>query len=294
MTTTVDDPPEATALPGSYLDPQQVTVLLRPIRPYRVSQDGKGFSHVEAYEIRAHLNRVFGFARWSAEVLDQQLVFEDQVEKTSKEGRKYPAWTVCYRTLLRLTVHAPDGSVLATYTEGATGDSPNNPSRADAHDMALKTSQSQALKRAAVNLGDQFGLSLYNGGSLRPLVGQTIAPVVVTNEDTVPPAVDGHLSTPMAPERPRTFEPDTTTTSAPAPREPDTATAPPTEDEAAELLRQARDTLTLPPGEKVRALLRLQVAAARSGAARVTVEGRALNVHLNDMITKARHVPAGK
>ena len=51
-----------------------------------------------------------------------------------------------------------------SYTEWAAGDA-TNPTLADAHDQAIKTAESQAFKRCAVNLGDQFGLSLYKNGS---------------------------------------------------------------------------------------------------------------------------------
>jgi hypothetical protein len=34
----------------------------------------------------------------------------------------------------------------------------------------VKTAESDALKRAAICLGDQFGLSLYNNGSTAPVV----------------------------------------------------------------------------------------------------------------------------
>ena len=40
--------------------------------------------------------------------------------------------------------------------------------------MAVKTAESDALKRAAINLGTQFGLSLYNNGSLKDVVGATL------------------------------------------------------------------------------------------------------------------------
>jgi hypothetical protein len=40
--------------------------------------------------------------------------------------------------------------------------------------MAIKTAESDALKRAAINLGTQFGLSLYNNGSMRDVVVQTL------------------------------------------------------------------------------------------------------------------------
>lgn len=165
---------------SDYLTQPQQDVLLRPISRGRVGTTPQGMSHVEAYEIRAHLNRVFGFARWSAEVTAQQMVFEDSTTKRKKNkqgeeyGDPYTAWTVCYRTILRLTVCAKDGTVLASYSEGATGQSQNQPSRGDAHDNALKTSESQALKRCATNLGDQFGLSLYKKGSLNPLVRELV------------------------------------------------------------------------------------------------------------------------
>jgi len=57
----------------------------------------------------------------------------------------------------------------------AIGDATNQPGLADAHDLALKTADSQALKRAAVNMGDQFGLSLYNNGSFDPVVNRSLA-----------------------------------------------------------------------------------------------------------------------
>lgn len=180
-----------------YFTDAQLGQLLRPINSARVGKDGKGFAHVEAYEIRAHLNRILGFARWSEEVLEQTMVFED----STVDGNR-TKWTVCYRSLLRLTVCDPAGHPLAVYTEGATGDATNMPSRADAHDMALKTSQSQAFKRAAMNLGDQFGLSLYNKGSMRPLVVRTLLWEPPAADEAQPAAgPDEHITTPLAPER---------------------------------------------------------------------------------------------
>lgn len=181
---------------SSYLTTEQVEWLLRNINPKRVGKDGKGHSHVEAWEIRAHLNRVFGFARWSEEVVSQDLVFEEQ----NAQGK----WTVCYRSVVRLTVNAPDGTVLATYTEGATGDAKNYPSRADGHDMAVKTSESQAFKRAAVNLGTAFGLSLYQNGSLNDIVLTTL---VRPDRDTKADAEDVDDKLPqVAPETPAVVE----------------------------------------------------------------------------------------
>jgi recombination DNA repair RAD52 pathway protein len=149
---------------------QQLEQLLKPINPTRIGKDGKGFSHLEAWDVRAHLTRIFGFTNWSAELTDLQLVFETESQRDGKSR-----WSVCYRATVKLTVYG-DGVFCspAIYTEAAAGDSQNNPSRADAHDMAIKTAESQAFKRAAVNLGDQFGLSLYKDGSTGAVVRDTL------------------------------------------------------------------------------------------------------------------------
>lgn len=167
------------------LTPRQHAQLLAGINPRRVSKDGKGYSHVEAYDIRAHLIRVFGFGGWSSDVVAMELVYE-----TPTEGDK-PRWSVCYRAQCRLTVQG------TTYTEWACGDAANQPSRADAHDLALKTAESQALKRAAVNLGDNFGLSLYQRGATAPLVRVTlVAPPTEEEPPTAEAAtsVDEHVT----------------------------------------------------------------------------------------------------
>lgn len=143
----------------------QIEQLLKPINGQRVGRDGKGFSHLEAFDVRAHLIRIFGFGAWSANTEAMELIFE---QESAKDGK--PRWTVAYRAMVVLRMHDTG----ATYTEWAVGDSQNNPSRADAHDMAIKTAESQAFKRCAVNLGDQFGLSLYAAGSLDPVVRRTL------------------------------------------------------------------------------------------------------------------------
>lgn len=149
---------------------QQTRALLRPINPSRVKQLD-GMSHLEAWDVRAHLIRVFGFGGWSADLLDCHVLYEQ--ETTTRAGK--PAWKVGYRATVRLTIHATG----ATYTEAAAGESimPDF-KRGDAHDMAIKTAESQALKRCATNLGSQFGLSLYDNGNtldvVRGVLGVTI------------------------------------------------------------------------------------------------------------------------
>lgn len=146
------------------LTSKQQEILLRPLNSSRVAQrkggGGKALSYLEAWDVKAHLIRVFGFGGFSAEVLSCDLAYEEQVGNN---------WSVGYKVMLRLTIH----TLGATYTEAAVGMA-QLPSRGEAHDMAAKTAESDALKRAATYLGDQMGLSLYNNGSMQPVVKATL------------------------------------------------------------------------------------------------------------------------
>jgi recombination DNA repair RAD52 pathway protein len=140
------------------LSTAQIEQLLKPIHPSRVMVLD-GMSHLAAYDVRAHLTRIFGFAGWSAELTDLTLIHD--LDTTTRAGK--PARKVAYRATVKLSI-ASHGT-FAVYTEAAVGESTMPDFKhGDAHDMAIKTAESQALKRAAVNLGDQFGLGLYIKG----------------------------------------------------------------------------------------------------------------------------------
>lgn len=162
----------------------QYEQLLKPINPSRV-KSLDGMHHLEAWDVRAHLIRIFGFGGFSVELLECTHVYEQ--DTTTRAGKN--AYKVGYRATVRLTIHATN----AVFTEAAFGESvmPDF-KRGDAHDMAIKTAESQALKRAATNLGTQFGLSLYNDGALVDVVRATL----------ISPDEDTHESTPPAPEVP--------------------------------------------------------------------------------------------
>lgn len=148
------------------INEQQYAQLLKPLNASRVAkraQAGRNLSYLESWDVKAHLNRIFGFCNWASDVQTADLAFEEQVD--SKNGGKQ--WSVGYKVVLRLSVAG------ATYTEAAVGFA-SLPQRGEAHDMAIKTAESDALKRAAINLGTQFGLSLYNDGSLKDVVGMTL------------------------------------------------------------------------------------------------------------------------
>lgn len=151
---------------------EQVGQLLQPIRPQRVLADGKGHSHVSQQDITAHLIRMFGFGNFDVEVLDATLVFETE-RVDPKTGEQNNRWDVCYKALVRLTVRNPNGERVAFYENGSMGTAQNQ-TRGDGHDLAYKTAISLSIKRAAIALGDQFGLSLYNKGQVAALVIKTL------------------------------------------------------------------------------------------------------------------------
>jgi recombination DNA repair RAD52 pathway protein len=155
------------------LTAKQVEVLLRDLNPSRISQRsqaGRSLSYLESWDVRAHLIRVFGFTNWSGEVLKVDLMWE---KETTLGPQKRPGWSIGYLVLYRLIIRGPHTEHLAIYTEAAVG-SAALPDLGEAHDMAVKTAESDALKRCAMNLGTQFGLSLYNDGSTRDVVRQTL------------------------------------------------------------------------------------------------------------------------
>jgi len=55
-------------------------VLLRPIRQGRV-YTAQGQAHVAAWDITAHLNRVFGFGNWEKTILALELVIQREGEE---------------------------------------------------------------------------------------------------------------------------------------------------------------------------------------------------------------------
>ena len=148
--------------------PQQIDALMRPLKEQRVSsrkQGGQSLSYLEALDVKAHLTRIFGFGGWDSTVHDIVLVSCEKNEKGNYDAS--------YQASVTLTIRDPKGHYVCEFTEAAVGSS-SLPRKGDALDMAIKTAESDALKRAAINLGTQFGLSLYNNGSLRDVIITTL------------------------------------------------------------------------------------------------------------------------
>lgn len=298
----------------------QVEYLLRAVQRFRVGEDGKGFAHMQQQDIRAHLTRCFGFTGWDGDTTDMQLVFETvehDRRKKNKKGEEYgdpfDAWTVCYRARYVLDITAPCGCQVSHYAEWSSGEATNQPSRADAHDLAMKAAESQAMKRCATNLGDQFGLSLYNKGSMEAFVKFTLvrpgaahvedapeppAPQPESLERTVMPPKDVQTNAETEGGDVNTDSPSATSTvkdvhDAAAHQSPDVPASPPSSDE-----RQQQRTietilagLARRDGEKpatwVNRLTKSKVDATRFGVAMVEVEGLPLSVRIQSATEEA-------
>lgn len=159
---------------------KQVDQLLCPINPNRVLQDAKGHSHVSQQDVTAHLIRVFGFGGFDIDVKETECLFEEQAFKNGQPVEH--RMNVCYRALVRLTVRDPNGDEVCHYENGSTATAQNQ-TRGDAHDLAYKSAISLSIKRAAIALGDGFGLSLYNKGQMGALVMATLVHNAETPED---------------------------------------------------------------------------------------------------------------
>lgn len=149
------------------LDPDQIDQLLLAIDPRRVVDDGRGHAAVAGQDIKAHLTRIFGFGGWSHTITDRELMFCDPVP--TPDGT--PSWRfgVCWRVEVELRVYDRRGLLVAVH-HGGNMDTVYG-AKGSAMQRAYTGAETLALKRAATSLGDQFGLSLYDGGSLRPIVG---------------------------------------------------------------------------------------------------------------------------
>jgi recombination DNA repair RAD52 pathway protein len=166
------------------LSPEQIAKLRDRLNDARVanrSQGGAQLSYLETYDVKATLVRIFGFGGFSADVIETKILRmdkdapamqgsgENRTQRVDWAGNPIFNWSVTAICTMRLHIH----QLGATYTESAVS-AQVNPDPGEAADFAVKTAESDALKRAATYLGTQFGLSLYNSGSLADVIGAVV------------------------------------------------------------------------------------------------------------------------
>jgi hypothetical protein len=144
--------------------------------------NGREFSYLEGWYVISEANRIFGYDGWSRETLETRCALTRETRGT---------FQAVYIARVRLTIHA-DGTAIIREGHG-TGEARGN-SSGEAHDVALKTAETDATKRALATFGKPFGLELYRGG-------KTAAPLAPPSPPIAPVAADARVG----------FHPDDTT-----------------------------------------------------------------------------------
>lgn len=192
--------PQSTRRPVR-LDSTQRDALAAPLNPDRVAFDPEGRAHVEGWDVRATLTKIFGFGMWSEELV--------RLEMVGPPRQVNDKWAVTYVAIVRLTCWDPEGNVLGPW-DGTSAETGTLRNLGAAIELAVKASATVALKRAAINLGNQFGLSLYRkipdgATDRRPrvvAVGSTLQPepaaVVPIEPSVADPGLDTTTPTPAA------------------------------------------------------------------------------------------------
>jgi recombination DNA repair RAD52 pathway protein len=146
----------------------QQLALMSPLNPARVSKRDN-MSYLEAWDVKASLIKVFGFGGFSSELIESEILDVREVPQRNNPSKVNQKVTA--KAVVRLTIHQTG----AVYTEAAIAGS-MQPDITESMDMAIKSAESDALKRAAIFLGTQFGLSLYNAGRTSDIVQRVFAP----------------------------------------------------------------------------------------------------------------------
>lgn len=160
------------------ISPAQYDTLMKPLNATRIakrSQGGKTLSYLEAWDVKAHLTRIFGFGNWDLQMLDYKHVTTRDYMTKPREGEPKAMVEVIYSARCELTIRDTQGRQVCRHSEAAVGSASGPPNMlGEHHDNAVKQAASDALKRCAINLGSQFGLSLYDNGSTREVIKGTV------------------------------------------------------------------------------------------------------------------------
>lgn len=136
----------------------QNKMLSAPLSPSRVKKrqgaGGKGFDHIEGWDAIRQANEVFGFEGWSREMVELRETWSGM--KRTQNGEKA---AVAYIARVRITVYAEGRTVIREGVGFGNGDGFN---LGDAHELAAKEAETDAMKRALSTFGYGFGLALYD------------------------------------------------------------------------------------------------------------------------------------
>ena len=168
--------------PYGYLTRAQLERLRLAIDSSFVDKKQGTLSYMAQHEVRAELTRIFGYGRWGTKLLRMELLWEsghrpgtdDPDYPKDKSGNEYTNgktyYRACYLAEVQLSIRDYWGRPVGTFDGVHAEANSVLPDRGEAHAMACTSVESYAMRRAAINLGDRFGLGLYDKGSELPLV----------------------------------------------------------------------------------------------------------------------------
>ena len=139
----------------SAFNPKQLQELQEPLSSQAVrtrNQSGRNLSYIEGLYAISEANRIFGFDSWDQEIVELKCVYE----RERKIGRdQKPGWGISYVASIRITVNG-------IKREGVGAGHGIDVDPGQAHESAIKEAATDAMKRALMTFGNQFGLALYD------------------------------------------------------------------------------------------------------------------------------------
>jgi DNA repair and recombination protein RAD52 len=140
----------------SVFDNEQIEMLAAALPGFLVKQR-QSFSYIEGHEAMRACNRIFGFGNWQRNEPSYQRVMDDVYGTEAK-----PMYRVGYTCKLSVTIWNRARSEAITTWGTGYGEQSTGENAGKAHEGAIKEAETDAMKRALIALGDQFGLALYD------------------------------------------------------------------------------------------------------------------------------------
>ena len=112
--------------------------------------NGSTLHYIEGWHAIAEANRIFGFDAWDRRTLSSRCVWT---------GTDHLHYKAVYIAKVRIRVRAGDVTIIR---EGSGSGEGRALSAGQAHDIAVKSAETDATKRALATFGNPFGLALYD------------------------------------------------------------------------------------------------------------------------------------
>jgi DNA recombination protein Rad52 len=112
--------------------------------------NGTDLHYVEGWHVISEANRIFGYDAW-----DRRTVATKCVSSSGNGQHHFAAYTA----KVRITVRAGDITIVR---EGSGTGEGSGSTPGQAHEIALKSAETDATKRALATFGNPFGLALYD------------------------------------------------------------------------------------------------------------------------------------